>query len=81
MDANSKLLEDRVLEAADRIRELIAERTRLEGELDQMRDPVAVLEKNDAKLSEGVVGQAGADRIRAIAATLQEAIEELRKDG
>ena len=80
MDAKFKLLEERVSQAVERIRSLADERTRLCGELDQLRAQAAELENNKTTLSGGVSGEHWSRKASEIDGMIEEAIRALKTD-
>ena len=80
MDAKIKLLEERVSQAVDRIRNLADERTRLCSELDHLREQAAQLENNKTTLSGELSGENWSRKASEIDGMIEEAIRALKTD-
>ena len=80
MDAKIKLLEERVSQAVDRIRGLADERTRLCGELNQLKEQAAELENNKTTPSGELSGENWSRKASEIDGMIEEAIRALKTD-
>lgn len=80
MESTIKLLEDRVRTVIERLRSLREERNGLEADLESMRRRVADTEQEQQKLSVNGTRDERDRRLGDVAAALQKAIEELRRD-
>ncbi len=78
MEANIKLLEDRVQRVIRRLRDLSAERARLERENQELKGRLAEVEGKRQKRESGAAGPAWPISPGKVAAALREVIQELR---
>ncbi len=75
-----RLLEERVLEALERLRSVTRERDELREQLGALRNRLAALERQAAEGGGGTERAGGKRRAEAVAA-LRSALAELRGDG
>ena len=78
MDANFRILEDRVSRAIERIRDLASERDHLEARVGALEHEATELLGEQAKLPGGLSGETRQASIDDIAAGLRRVIEDLR---
>jgi hypothetical protein len=80
MDTKIKLLEEKVSQAVEKIRNLADERKRLIGELGALRDQAATLEKNRTSPSEEFSAEDWTRKTSEIDGMIEEAIRALDMD-